>query len=109
MGKQNLKSQTNLELDEDEKMRTFLTYYIDLISRGLIALCISLSLILFISWIFPAIPNWYFLPIIFIMSLMLSPVLSKIKVAHYFVDRYIIMLNNIVYKLNKFRKIDGTA
>jgi hypothetical protein len=85
----------------DDKMRTWLIYYVDLVARGLIALIIMLCIIFIIRYIFPNIPNFYFLPMAFIISLIITPFLSKIKIGHLFVDRYMQLLNNIVYKFNR--------
>jgi ABC-type polysaccharide/polyol phosphate export permease len=107
METKNLKSSRKEKLDKsDEKMRKILSGYINAVVRGLVSFGIVIVIIFILNFFFDF-PNWYYIPIAFLISIMLSFFIGKINVAHYFVDRYIAFLNNIVFKLNN-RRINTT-
>jgi hypothetical protein len=81
-------------------IRNILTIYINAVVRGLVSFMIVIAVIFVLNFFFEF-PNWYYLPIAFLISIFLSFFIGRINVAHLFVERYIVFLNNIVYKLNK--------
>jgi len=85
----------------DEKMRNLLISYINIATRGVISLIIMITIIFGIRSFFPNTPTWYFLPVAFLVSIALTPLMVKIKIGHLFVDKYMQLLNRIVYKLNR--------
>jgi hypothetical protein len=82
-------------------MERLLISYINITARGIISLFIMIFVLLGIRYIFPNFPTWYFLPIAFVVSIALTPLMSRIKIGHLFVEKYMQLLNNIVYKLKK--------
>lgn len=108
MAKQNQQNQQNQKQDNfDNKIRYWLILYGDIAVRGMIALILSLIVVFGVKLIFPEIPSWTFLVMLFLLSIIISPFLSRISVAPYFVDRYMQLLNNIVYKYNRGKYSNG--
>jgi hypothetical protein len=103
MEAKNPKSLKKEKLDNsDEGMRRILSGYINGVARGLISFGIVIIIIFILNYFFDF-PSWYYLPIAFLISILLSFFIGKINIAHYFVDKYMAFLNNIVYKLNNRR------
>ena len=81
-----------------------LEMYIDLVLRGLVSfvvfgLCGYLLLIQVFNMSFV-----YALPIIFLVSILSSPLLSKIKFGHKVQNRYDNFLRKIIYRMNNYEK-----
>jgi hypothetical protein len=85
----------------DDKLRNFLILYVDIAIRGVISLIIMIALIFGIKYFYPDFNSIYIFIMVFIGSIFLSPLLSKIKLGHKIADKYMLLLNNIVYKLNR--------
>lgn len=96
-----MKKQKQTEIPNSNNLKQQLTFYTDLTIRSLISFLVMTTIAIFVRNL---IPYYVLLPAVFILSIVLSPLYNKIKIAHLFIDRYIALLDNIIYKLNK-RKI----
>lgn len=94
MKKNNQKQSENLNLSD--KWEKLLVSYIDSITRGLISFFISFILVYFILMGIFHLSFIWILPIIFLLSFALSPLLSKIKLGDKFVVWYIEKLKKFI-------------
>lgn len=88
----------------NDKLRNILIFYSDSIVRSVIALGISLIIVSFVRYVLGwNLPIWFLLVIMIMISITISPLLNRIRLAHLWVDKYMIFLNNIAFKLQKRR------
>lgn len=82
----------------------FLASYVDLTIRGIISFTFfSLFSYFIMIRIFNA-PIWLILPIIFLGSILLSPLLSKIKLGHKVQEKYDDFLREVIKHINNMKK-----
>lgn len=94
MKKNNQKQSENPNLSD--KWERLLINYIDSITRGLISFFISFILVYFVLMGIFHLSFIWILPIIFLLSFALSPLLSKIKLGDKFVIWYIGKLKKFI-------------
>lgn len=83
----------NNTTQEPSKFRQMSVMYLDIVIRGLISFFfVGIGLYFLLSILFH-IPFYFVLPIVFIVSILIAPFLSKIKLGHIIFDRYENFLN----------------
>ena len=100
--KKNLKEQKKQNLNEKKILTSnFLAVYIDMVIRGLIAFTsIGLtSYFVLIKWL--QVSYMWVIPIAFLLSLSISPLLMKIKVGEKVQDKYEDLLGKIIKVIRK--------
>jgi len=74
----------------------FLALYVDLVVRGLIAFIILGLIVYYILMQIFHLPIWIALPIVFLLSIFSSPLLSKIRLGHIVQSKYDNFLRHVI-------------
>lgn len=99
----------NQKLEESQKpSRVFISAnvleaYIDMTVRGVIAFLTLGMFSYFVLIDLLGLPIYYTLPFVFLGSILLSPLLQKIKLGRKVQDKYDDFLRDVIYHLNKWQ------